>query len=90
MKFTDPDGLEHTHVGQKLSSQRQDAVKTMVCCVAPTLVHSKKKKHFELPFLVLRLVTNRRLIPVPQRTMSDGASQAPCYMVLQQTLLGPT
>ena len=53
-------------------------------------IRSKKKKHFGLPFLVFRLVTNRRLLPVLQRTMSYGASQVPCCMVLQQTLLGPT
>ena len=54
------------------------------------LLHSKKKSTSKQPFLVLQLVTNRGLIPVLRRTMLDGASQAPCYMVLQQTLLGPT
>ena len=33
-----------------------------------TLMHSKKKKYFRAPFLVLQVVTNRGLYSVPGRT----------------------
>ena len=32
-------------------------------------IHSKKKKYFRAPFLVLQVVTNRGLYSVPGRTM---------------------
>ena len=40
----------------------------MISQLQSELIHSKKKKYFQAPFLVLQLVTNRGLVSVPGRT----------------------
>ena len=42
---------------------------SVVLAGRPQCLHSKKKKHFRAPFLVLQVVTNRELYSAPGRTM---------------------
>ena len=53
------------------------------------LLHSKNKKRFRTPFLILQLVRNRELVSVPGRT--NQSTRTPIFLLwFFQILIGPS